>query len=361
MELLKTWDPFHLSTVPKFKNFVMILLYIALGAGAIATLIYLILEIFSERGNNLSRYKKKVKQWNRGKENLKLSNISIALSITPSKNTMHNIIEMDYYTEGLLEEKKLKTDYNYSEAFFYFNKTKHYFPPFHFAEDDVPVSNPQSFCIHLTWGPRRSKSTYNDVEGFNECSNAFNPKIIWKDHNSKYGIDVYTIKEISRELKACNTKDSCQKECNSYKGIAKEIEEGKYECYSYKVLTDICLMIKGTEAGWKYEGGCFAESSPSRMVDAEPGNRYTFESVRIQVRSYLDPYIVATTQNAEDDNFSFGVDVDFLYSITFLIMFSGIICGVIVAAAVLLKEPISKTQLFVRLFKDPVLFPPSPA
>ena len=191
---------------------------------------------------------------------------------------------------------------------------------------------------------------------FKLCTNAMNPKIVWRDHDSKYGADIYAIKQTMKELSGCNTKEKCQAKCNSYKGIAKKTYNKKYVCYSYKILTDICLMInENSTESWNYAGGCFENSSPMRMIDAIPGEVYKFENVRVQVRSNMDPFIVATKGNADADDFSFGIDIDFLYTFTGLIMFLAIILGVIVAAAVLLKEPISKTSFYAKMFKDPSL------
>eukprot|EP00826_Nyctotherus_ovalis_P064444 TRINITY_DN9453_c0_g6_i5.p1 TRINITY_DN9453_c0_g6~~TRINITY_DN9453_c0_g6_i5.p1 ORF type:complete len:354 (-),score=60.14 TRINITY_DN9453_c0_g6_i5:111-1172(-) len=352
MKQLGEWDPFKLDTTPKYKRFVMIFLYISLTTAIIATLMYGVLELFN--GRALSRYKAKAQEWNSRQENLKLANISVQLSVTPSENTVNNVIEMEYRTEGIIK-KSAKGAYNYSEAFFFYDRTGYYFPVLDFTEEGIPIGDPQPYCISLAWTSKgHGTGSYEDVEGFKECKNAFNPKVTWRDHASKYGIDIYPIQQSAHELKSCNSREECQHKCNP-NGIAKEIDQ-HYICYSYQILTDICLLIKPTATGWTYAGGCFADSSPTRMASVIPGKRYSFDDVRIQVRSHLDPYVVVAEKNGEEFVVEGAMGV--AYTVAFSIMFAGIVCGVIVAAAVLLKEPIVKTQLFARLFKGPPL-PPS--
>ena len=360
---LEQWDPFRLGDKPKYKKFVMILLYIAIGAIVLSLFLYLVLGIFSDRNAKLALYNKKVKEWKKKGESAKLSDISVALKIMPSENTQGNILRMKYQTEDLLKERKLNRVYNYSQAYFFHTNTSMYFPIFHFIRPDVPVGDSEVYCVHLFWTAKENEKVlelYDSIRAFPQCSKAFNPRVIWHEHDPKYGVEVHTWTQEMRELKGCTTKETCQAQCDKYEGIAKKTQQKGYVCYTYKVLTDICLTISYNNTDtWYYSGGCFEDSSPTRMVTAKPGDNFTFENIRVQVRSIADPYVVATMENTESEDFSFGIDIDFMYTFAFLVLFVAILCGVVVSAAVILKEFIFQTQLYEKFFKDAPLQPQS--
>ena len=357
LQQLEKWDPFKLETKPKYKKFVMMLLYVAIGAILLSVFLYLVLAIFSDRSSKLAHYSKQVKDWKKRGENFKLSDVSVAVKIMPSENTKGNMIVMNPQSEDLLKEKKLSRVYNYSQSYFFHINTTMYFPIFHFIRPDVPVGDSEVYCVHLFWSTKENEMTlelYESFKGFPQCSKAFNPRVIWHQHDPTHGVEVYTWKQEMLELEGCNTKDTCQKKCDKYKGIAKKTrQKGGYVCYNYKVLSEICLTINynGTDS-WTYAGGCFENSSPVKMVTATPGETYTFENVKVQVRSIHDPYVVAARENTESEDLSFGTDIDFMYTFAFLILFVAILCGVVVAAAVILKDFIYQTQVFEKLFKD---------
>jgi len=356
MKQLEEWDPFKLADRPKYKKFVMLLLYIAIGAIALSLFLYLVLGIFSDRNSKLSKYSKQVKEWKKKSEDAKLSDVAVALKIMPSENTQGNVILMRYSTEDLLKERKLNKIYNYSQAYYYHSNTSLYFPVFHFTANDVPVGDSEIYCVHLFWTTRENEKVlelYDSLKGFDKCTKAFNPRVIWHEHDPKFGVELNTWKQEMTELKGCNDKESCQKQCDKHNGIAKKTAQKTFMCYSYKVLTDICLTIKYNASDtWQYAGGCFENGSPVRMIQAKPGESYTFDNVATQVRSATDPFVIAAKENTRDQDFSFGIDIDFMYTFAFLILFVAILCGVVVAAAVILKEFIFQTQLYDKFFKE---------
>ncbi|MDR3736518.1 MAG: hypothetical protein P4L10_13410 [Acidobacteriaceae bacterium] len=357
---LENWDPFRLANRPKYKKSVMLLLYVAIGATAISLFLYLILGIFSDRNSKLSHYSKQVREWKKTGESFKLSDISVALKIMPSENTRGNMVVMTHRTEDMLKERKLSRIYNYSQSYFFHTNTTMYFPVFHYEVDNVPVGDSEIYCMHLFWTPNENEQTlelYESVKGFPQCTKAFNPRVIWHQHDPKYGSELNTWKQEVRALEGCNTREACQKKCNKYAGIAKRTRQKEYMCYSYKVLTDICLTLYyNTTDSWTYAGGCFENGSPVHMASAKPGQTYNFEDVTVQVRSRFDPYVVAAKENTESDDLSFGLDIDFIYTFAFLILFVAILCGVVVAAAVILEKYIVQTQLYEKFFREsPVL------
>jgi hypothetical protein len=354
---LENWDPFGLAPKPRFKSLVMLMLYIAIGAVAISVLLYIVLAIFSDRNAKLSQYGRKVREWRKRTEFKSMDGLSVAAKIMPSENTKGNMIVLSPHNEDLLTEAKLARSYNYTQSYFYHANTTLYFPVFHYLRENVPVGDSELDCAHAFWTARENEMTlelYESFKGFPKCSRADNPRVIWPDHDPTQGVEFYTWTQKAEPLSGCSTQETCQKQCDKRQGIAKKTrEQGHYVCYSYLVLTDICLMVdyNGTDS-WSYVGGCFDHRSPVRMATAEPGKSYFFDSIRIQIRSVHDPFIVATHQNSDSDDLSFGTDIDFLYSIAFFILFIAILCGVLVAAAVILKEYIYRTHFFEQFFQE---------
>jgi hypothetical protein len=353
---LEKWDPFKLGDKPKYKNFVMLLLYIAICAIALSLFLYLVLAIFSDRNYKLSKYSKQVRKWKKRGENFKMEDIAVALKIMPSENTKGNMIVMNFEDKDLLNERKINRIFNYTQSYFFHTNTAMYFPIFHYIREDVPVGDSELYCIHLFATSRENQMTlelYESLKGFAQCTKAFNPRVIWHNHDPTHGVELYTWKQEMRVLEGCNSREACQSKCDDYGGIAKKTHKKNYICYTYKVLTDICLLLDyNTTDSWTFAGGCFQDGMPYRMGIAKPGETYNFENVKIQVRSVYDPYVVVTSENAEYEELSFGADIDFMYTIAFLILFVAILCGVVVAAAVILKEFILKTQIYEKFFKD---------
>jgi hypothetical protein len=353
---LERWDPFNLGNRPKYKRWVMWALYIAMGTCFVAILLYLILALVSDRNAKLSQYSRKVREWRKRGEFKPMGDISVAVKIMPSENTQKNLIVMSPRTENLLQERKIVRSYNYTQSYFFHDLTTLYFPTFRFDREDVPVGDSEIYCVHAYWTPSENDMTlelYESFRGFPQCSRALNPRIIWQQHDPALGPEFYAWTQVMRPLSGCRDKDACQKVCDKHQGIAKKTrDKGNYVCYSYMVLTDICLMVDYEAGVWSYMGGCFEDGSPVRMAEAEPGKSYTFDHVRVQVRSVHDPYVVATQKNSEEDDLSFGLDIDFMYSFSFFLLMVGIISAILVAAAVVLKEWIYRTSLFQTYFNE---------
>ena len=260
---LANWDPFKLGDKPKYKNFVMLLLFIAICAIALSLFLYLVLAIFSDRNSKLSKYSKQVRKWKKRGENFKMDDISVALKIMPSENTKGNMIVMNFEDEDMLQEKKLNRLFNYTQSYFFHTNTTMYFPVFHYIRPDVPVGDSEMYCVHLFWTARENEMTlelYESIKGFPQCSKAFNPRVIWHQHDPTHGIEINTWRQEMKILKGCNNKDSCQEKCDADQGIAKKTSKKDYVCYTYKVLTDICLMVDyNSTYSWSYAGGCFGD------------------------------------------------------------------------------------------------------
>jgi hypothetical protein len=75
-------------------------------------------------------------------------------------------------------------------------------------------------------------------------------------------------------------------------------EEGKGTCYSYDVLSSICievglaLDVDRVEEQWEFRGGCYKNDSPAKYERGVSGQSYTFDSIPIEVRASDDPYTV---------------------------------------------------------------------
>lgn len=356
LKQLLDWDPFNLGEKKKYKKYVMLLLYIAIASIVLSIVLYLILAIFSDRSAKLSEYSQQVRSWKKKGEDKKISDISVAVKIMPSENTKKNMILLEQQTGNLLQDTKITRAYNYSQVYFLHKNTAMYFPTFHFIREDVPVGDSEVYCVHAFWAPIGNLmllEIYESIKGFPGCSKAFNERVSWHIHDPKYGVEVNTWKQQMSSLPNCNSREDCQTICDKTNGIAKRTRTKEYVCYSYKVLTDICILVDyNATDSWTYKGGCFEGKSPLRYETATPGETYNFSNVRIQVRSANDPFIVVTKGSSDDTDLSLGSDIDFLYTLAFLLFFASVLCGVVVAAAVILKEYIFTTKMFANFFQE---------
>jgi hypothetical protein len=365
MEILRKWDPFKLKNEnEKYWKYVMYSLYVAICALALGLVVYLMLGIFSDRGTRLSHYRKRVRTWKKLAEDQTLDAISVAVKIMPSENTRGNMIVMERRKDTQLDEQKIARKYNYSQSYFYHSNTTMYFPVFHYERENVPVGNSEIYCVHTFWTPVENEMTlelYESLKGFPECRKAKNPRVIWRQHDPTTGAEILAWQQKATPLTGCHSHEACQKVCDKSGGIAKSGSGKSYICFTYKVVSEICLMMhyNGSDS-WTYAGGCFENGSPVKMVPAVPGESYTFEHIRVQIRSVHDPYVVATFESHEDEDISLGVDVDFLYTFAFLLVVLAIILGILVAAAVLLKSRIYETSLFEKVCGRRIVSPDGP-
>lgn len=103
------------------------------------------------------------------------------------------------------------------------------------------------------------------------------------------------------------------------------------KCYTYDVLTSICLEIgytvdvENAEERWEYRGGCFENDSPVLMERATPGKSYEFDYIPIEVRADDDPYTVVSKTGAVAG----GLDLSFFNWLSW-VAFSLSIIGAIV-------------------------------
>lgn len=95
----------------------------------------------------------------------------------------------------------------------------------------------------------------------------------------------------------------CSHKCNKKGGVwASEA----HKCYAYDILETICIVMDRAEndfgdVEWSYYGGCFANGSPARYIQAEPETNYLFEEIRVEVRSREDPFLTALEVTHSDD------------------------------------------------------------
>ena len=84
------------------------------------------------------------------------------------------------------------------------------------------------------------------------------------------------------------TKVPSESECSG--GIFKanpENKDWKGNCYKYKVLTGLCIMVKNHHDkernifSWVYTDGCFAGGDAANYIDAPVGTHTDFEDITI--------------------------------------------------------------------------------
>ena len=118
-----------------------------------------------------------------------------------------------------------------------------------------------------------------------------------------------------------------------YKPGADDNTPGK--CYTYDVLTAICIEIRYTvdvesaEERWEYGGGCYEHDSPVLFERAVPGRQYEFDFIPIEVRADDDPYTVVSKHQGGSTKGSNGIDLSYFRWLG-SVMFSFSIIGAIV-------------------------------
>jgi len=71
------------------------------------------------------------------------------------------------------DDSKLNTKGSY----FYYDKTKNYFPTVHYSDSHVPIGNAKPYCMHINWSKVQDKyvtDKYHNVTGLPTCSESSN-------------------------------------------------------------------------------------------------------------------------------------------------------------------------------------------
>jgi len=74
-------------------------------------------------------------------------------------------------------------------------------------------------------------------------------------------------------------------------------------CYTYEILSRLCATVGLLQSDDKktyyltYAGGCYADGDVGFYTRAQPGKRYEFNSIPIEVREKDDPYVAFSQTN----------------------------------------------------------------
>jgi|LauGreDrversion4_2_1035121.scaffolds.fasta_scaffold119051_2 hypothetical protein len=108
-----------------------------------------------------------------------------------------------------------------------------------------------------------------EIKNFPECDNAKSGKFIWNDDDSRYGMDIPIWLQYEHDIDCANDNE-CDYYCEKYYNA--EFVSGKRgkKCYSYEVLSAICLAIDYNPLTneWSYVGGCFKDNKNYLMEPA---------------------------------------------------------------------------------------------
>ena len=77
---------------------------------------------------------------------------------------------------------------------------------------------------------------YKNVQGFPDCEQAKNKKVRWQEGDDKEGIDVKAWQQVV-------DRDISESDCTSKGGIARTAFNGDKLCFTYNILTAICLTV----------------------------------------------------------------------------------------------------------------------
>ena len=114
-----------------------------------------------------------------------------------------------------------------------------------------------------------------EIQNFPQCEATKAGKFIWNDKDSKYGMDIPVWIQYENDID-CGNDNDCDYYCEKYfNGEFINSKKGK-KCYSYEVLSAICLAIKYDSIldNWYYDSGCFKDGKNYLLEPAKINNRY---------------------------------------------------------------------------------------
>lgn len=321
-------------------------LYVVLVLAVVFFLVGMVfswINLSSKHGATMASYNSRRSAWNSYSIADKMSDIQVGLKIMPSQNTEKNIIQMTFRNDTTEEDD----DDSYQKSYFTYNETEKYFPVLRVDNNYVPAGTSETICFHLDWIKRKMRhmvDMYNNIDGFNYCENALNPKFRWQQSDPKTGVDLKVWKQTKHTL-SCDSQSACVTACES--GISGGIwEESTFippgQCYSYQVLDRVCLLIAYKEIPenatytWEYKGGCFENDEVALYKQALKGNVYKFDNLSIEVRADSDPFVAY-----EKSNFNIGANMSVFAWLAFILTFLGVI-GCIVFAGCYAKMHVSQ-------------------
>ena len=241
-------------------------------------------------------------------------------------------VEEEQFQQAL--DSSLKSELkDYDIGYYLFTgNTDQMFPTLMFNENEVPVGNGASKCIHIKWADINDAKTTANFHSLTHFPNCSGVDKMWPPSDPTTGVNVHSWFQREIEIKCSGNK--CSKKCEN-KGGSWSIDAKR--CYAYDIIDAICIIIDRLEndfgeVEWHYYGGCFEHGSPARYVSAIPGTTYEFEQVRIEVREEGDPYLTAV-------EVTHGDDVDFAksYRILGFIAIGLFVCALVCAAIVFVQ------------------------
>lgn len=277
----------------------------------------------------------KAKKWNKEKIAEKLEQIKLRTKLAPSQGQKNGTDYMTWVSMTTAEEEKSQSNVKdnqvaYRKSLHLLNQTANYFPTLNLNPEYVPYGDSMPYCLNLAWNKAESwqvKEKYRQVTEQPQCLEAENPSVNWREGDTRTGVDFLAWQQTTEEIQ-CSSVMSCKMAC---KGVYKEGKEGKKgACYSYDVLSNVCLLVRPVvnvdtvEEEWEFAGGCYDDDAYARYTKGVAGKVYTFDSVSFEVRADLDPY-TAVSKKAEYKQF--GIDltyfswVGWLFFVQFLLGF----------------------------------------
>jgi hypothetical protein len=90
------------------------------------------------------------------------------------------------------EDSYLNTDIDAEASYFMYSDMTSYFPTLKVSAENAPIGSSGVYCIHLRWIKKEMAKVidmYKHVQGFSNCTNAFNTKVRWPPGNPTHGVD----------------------------------------------------------------------------------------------------------------------------------------------------------------------------
>jgi len=106
-------------------------------------------------------------------------------------------------------------------------------------EDYIPIGSGKPICFHLEWIKREQRlqmDNYMSMQDFPDCVSALNPKIRWQESDPRTGLTFMPWLQQA-------TTGACANE-GSASTFVRISENMPGRCYSYQVISSICVLVQ---------------------------------------------------------------------------------------------------------------------
>jgi hypothetical protein len=85
------------------------------------------------------------------------------------------------------------------------------FPTLDFINEEVPVGDSMSMCVHVVWAPKKQADKYQAYQSFTNFPNCNNVNSLWPEHDPSVGVNLNSWIQHEFDMKCTGTK--CASKC----------------------------------------------------------------------------------------------------------------------------------------------------